>query len=48
METKDEVCNVCGGTGINKAKAQNLSKNEPIEYEPIECQNCGGSGKEPK
>lgn len=48
MESKNEACHVCNGTGSNESNFQNLDENEPIHYEPIECPNCGGSGIEPE
>ncbi len=50
-EKNENNCTVCGGSGVNKSNIQDLnSMNERagIQYQPIECQHCKGSGKEPK
>lgn len=48
---ENEVCSVCNGSRVGKAKFQSLKdveSNGGIEYQPIECQHCKGSGKEPE
>ncbi|WP_187290061.1 hypothetical protein [Chromohalobacter israelensis] len=44
-------CTACGGTGVNKANLQDMGDDQKkggIEYQPIECQPCKGTGKEPE
>ena len=53
MSTEDqyEVCSVCGGSGITRPVFQDMNeaeKNGGLEPLPIECQHCGGSGKDPE
>jgi len=48
---KNETCSTCNGSRVGKATAQNLKDieyNGGIEYQPIECQHCRGTGKEPE
>jgi uncharacterized cysteine cluster protein YcgN (CxxCxxCC family) len=50
-DEKQRACTVCGGTCVNKANIQDLNKskeNGGIQYQPIECQHCKGTGKEPE
>ena len=50
-EKKDNNCTVCGGSGVNKPNIQdlnNMTEGAGIQYQPIECKHCNGSGKEPK
>lgn len=50
MSKEEKKCTECGGTGVNKPKLQDLNKveeNGGVIYQPIECQHCKGSGKEP-
>ncbi len=51
IEDKDEVCSVCDGSRITKPEFHDMNeaeKNGGLEPQPIECQHCGGSGKEPE
>jgi len=48
---ENETCSACNGSRVGKANPQNLKdieSNGGIEYQPIECQHCKGSGKEPE
>lgn len=41
MSTEDEVCSVCGGSGVTKAVIHDMNeaeKNGGLEPRPIECQ----------
>jgi len=43
-------CSVCHGTRVGKANPQNIGdfrNGEKLDYEPIECQHCKGTGIEP-
>ncbi|GAA0239873.1 uncharacterized protein MP3633_3490 [Marinomonas primoryensis] len=45
----DKKCSFCDGTGVNKSNIQDLGEpndSTVIQYQPIECQHCKGSGKE--
>lgn len=46
-QKQEQVCTVCDGTKINKTNLQDLNEKEQMQYLPIECQHCKGSGKEP-
>ncbi|WP_158011315.1 hypothetical protein [Salinivibrio sp. AR647] len=48
-EKNENNCSVCGGTGVSKPDLQDVSDigDGEIQYQPIECQRCKGSGKEP-
>ena len=48
MSDESQKCTVCGGTGVSKPNLQDLNGGEEIQYQPIECQHCHGSGKEPE
>lgn len=48
MDTENKKCTVCAGSGVNKAKTEDLNNSKEIQYQPIECQHCHGSGKEPE
>jgi|GEM_PF-2197577 len=46
-----KACAICNGTGVSKPNFQNihdLGEGEELDYQPIECQHCGGSGVEPE
>lgn len=47
-QSQKQKCTYCDGTGLNKVELQDLNKNSQLEYHPIECQHCKGSGKEPQ
>ncbi|MEI8706638.1 hypothetical protein [Pseudoalteromonas sp. B62] len=47
----NEICSVCNGSRVGKANPQSnkdIESNGGIDYQPIECQHCKGSGKEPE
>lgn len=46
-QKEEQVCTVCDGKRISKPDLQDLNGNEQMQYHPIECQHCKGSGKEP-
>ncbi|MGX9522624.1 hypothetical protein ACWX0P_28090 [Vibrio mediterranei] len=43
-EPKDD-CPYCDGTGLRKLYIDDIQFNEPIEYLPIECKECNGTGE---
>lgn len=47
-ETKPEQCTKCKGTKVAEASLQKVKEGESIEFTPIQCQHCGGTGDEPK
>ncbi|EKO3535634.1 hypothetical protein SBW85_07680 [Vibrio plantisponsor] len=49
MDEENEVCHVCGGSGVGKAtgRTQQEWEEEGCPYDPIQCQHCNGSGVEP-
>jgi len=47
----NENCSICNGSRVGKANFQNvkdIESNGGIDYQPIECQHCSGTGKEPE
>ena len=40
-------CTACDGTGTTGVNLQDLNEEE-IEYHPLECQPCKGTGLEPE
>lgn len=45
---EDEVCSVCDGTKVGRANWQELNDDQPVDYQPIECTHCDGTGIEPE
>ncbi len=45
MDEENEVCHVCGGSGVGKATGR--TQQECCPYDPIQCQHCNGSEVEP-
>lgn len=43
----EEDCSVCNGTGIAPVEFQNIESDQPAKYKKLECEHCGGTGKEP-
>ena len=46
--TKPKQCTKCKGTKVGEANLQKVKENEGVDFTPIQCQRCGGSGIEPK
>lgn len=46
-QKQEQACTECGGIRISKVEMQDLNEIEQIQYHPIVCQHCKGSGIEP-
>lgn len=47
-ENDQENCIVCDGEKVSIPSLQDVKEGEEIELQPIQCQHCNGTGKEPK
>jgi DnaJ-class molecular chaperone len=47
MSETEETWETCNGTGSNKADLQDLNDGDEVQYQPIQCPDCNGTGKKP-
>ncbi|MGR6871196.1 hypothetical protein ACU6U9_02555 [Pseudomonas sp. HK3] len=47
-DIQDEQCSVCNGSGHNPASSANENELGNINYVPIQCPHCNGTGIEPE
>lgn len=42
MDDEAEICSMCNGSGVSKANIFHGTDMAKEDYQPIECQRCGG------